>query len=57
MKAIKFVEGVTPYQAGEVAGFPEAEAEQYVKMGLAEFLKVTKPEKNKMQTGRKTVKK
>jgi hypothetical protein len=36
MKVIRFKVGVSPYQAGELAGFPEAEARCLIEAGVAE---------------------
>lgn len=36
MMAVKFIKGMSPYQAGEIAGFPEAEARRLIQAGVAE---------------------
>lgn len=36
MKAVRFVRGLPPYNRGEVAGFPEAEAQKLIDRGIAE---------------------
>lgn len=36
MMIVRFKTGVSPYQSGELAGFPEAEARRLIKAGLAE---------------------
>lgn len=46
MMAVKFVKGMSPYQAGEIAGFPEEEARRLIQAGVAEEYAVKKsPEK------------
>lgn len=36
MMTVKFIKGMSPYQAGELAGFPEAEARRLIQSGVAE---------------------
>jgi len=36
MMAVKFIKGMSPYQAGEIAGFPESEARRLIQSGVAE---------------------
>jgi len=41
---IKFVKGYSPYQKGEIAGFPIDKAEKLVKMGVAIYPTKPKPD-------------
>ncbi|WP_333985129.1 hypothetical protein [Burkholderia orbicola] len=36
MKSIKFLRRVPPYQAGEIAGFPDRDADRLIEAGAAE---------------------
>ncbi len=36
-RAVKFHRGSSPYEAGDIAGFPEIHAQRYVDRGVAEF--------------------
>jgi hypothetical protein len=36
MKVVRFIKGYPPYNAGEVAGFPEEDADRLVIAGIAE---------------------
>ena len=60
MKAIKFLQGVSPYQPGEIAGFPEDVAGHYVASGIAEYYVpkgLDAPPADKMVKGEKVTKK
>lgn len=39
MKAVRFTRGLPPYNRGEVAGFPDADAQKLIDRGIAEPLK------------------
>lgn len=41
---VKFIRGYSPYQSGEVAGFPPEKAEKLVKMGVAVYPPKPKPD-------------
>ncbi|MHC1788525.1 hypothetical protein [Solidesulfovibrio sp.] len=38
---VRFTRKVSPYNAGETAGFPEAEARRFVRLGAAVFVSTT----------------
>lgn len=40
MKTIKFLQRVPPYQAGELAGFPDRDADRLIASGAAEEVEV-----------------
>jgi len=52
MIAVRFKVGIAPYQANELAGFPEAEARRLIQAGVAEEYVVKKaqekPQADKM---------
>lgn len=43
MKSVRFLSTCPPYNGGDVAGFDEADAEVYVKAGVAVFAAVLPP--------------
>lgn len=45
MKAVKFLERVSPYQPGEIAGFPDDVAKAYVDGKKAEYVTPAKASK------------
>ncbi len=45
MIAVRFIKGMTPYQAGEIAGFSDEIAQAYIKAGVAEEYKAPQPAK------------
>lgn len=57
MMVVKFVLGMSPYQAGEIAGFDEVYAQKLINRGIAEEYKtkiVDAPPADKMVDGDNT---
>jgi hypothetical protein len=43
MKLLRFLHSHSPYNGGELAGFPDADAEELVLRGIAEFVNEVPP--------------